>query len=179
VEKRQCNKCKKRFTRQWNLQRHLKSIHNISDYGKNDIVKQKYYHPIYSDPSTINNEHSMNPEHKMSDLKHDPSPSKYHNFTNRFYSEGYYNNWFYQNYELFSIEKKEPKLTIQDGIRIQTALRILKNVLPRFYPYNAVIRALCWLNYQCNTKHSDQPLKDFYKKYNIWYLWPSKGSINS
>lgn len=174
MEKKLCNKCNKRFTRQWNLQRHLKSIHNISDYGKNDNVKQKYDRPTYSDPSPIKNEHSRYSENKLSYLKHYQNPSNYHNFTNRFYSEGDYNNCFYQNYELFPIEKKEPKLTIQDGIRIQTALRILKNVLPRFYPYNAVIRALCWLNYQCNTKHSDQPLKDFYKKYNIWHLWPSK-----
>ena len=122
----------------------------------------------------MKNDHSRCSENKISEMKHYPNPSKYHNFTNKFYSEEDYNNWFYQNYELFPIEKRKPKLTIQDGIRIQTALRILKNVLPRFYPYNAVIRRLCWLNYLFNTKHSDQPLEDFYKKYNIWYLWPSK-----
>jgi hypothetical protein len=173
MKKKVCNKCNKRFTRQWNLQRHLKSIQNISEYGKNDNVKQKYDRPTYSDPSPIKNEHSSYCENTISHMKHYPNPSNYHNFTNRFYSEGDYNNCFYQNDELFSIEKKGPKLTIQDGLRIQTALRILKNVLPRFYPYNAVIGALCWLNYQCYTKHSDQPLKDFYKKYYIWHLWPS------
>lgn len=149
------------------------SIHNISDYGKNDNVKQKYDRPTYSDPSPVI-EHSWYSENKISHRKHSPNPSNYHNFTNKFYSEGDYNNWFYQNYDLFPIEKKEPKLTIQDGIRIQTALRILKNVLPRFYPYIAVIGTPCWLNYQCNTEDSDHSLKDFYKKYNIWYLWPSK-----
>jgi hypothetical protein len=173
MKKKLCNKCNKRFTRQWNLQRHLKSIHNISDYGKNDNVKQKYDRPTYSDPSPVI-EHSWYSENKISHRKHSPNPSNYHNFTNKFYSEGDYKNWFYQNYDLFPIEKKEPKLTIQDGIRIQTALRILKNVLPRFYPYTAVIGTPCWLNYQCNTKDSDHSLKDFYKKYNIWYLWPSK-----
>jgi hypothetical protein len=136
MKKKLCNKCNKRFTRQWKLQRHLKSIHNISDYGKNDNVKQKYDRPTLFRSISSNNEHSWYSENKISHRKHSPNPSNYHNFTNRFYREGDYNNWFYQNYDLFPIEKKEPKLRIQDGIRIQTALRILKNVLPRFYPYN-------------------------------------------
>ena len=42
MEKKQCKVCKKRFTRQWNLERHLKGIHNISEYGENNMVKQKY-----------------------------------------------------------------------------------------------------------------------------------------
>ena len=112
-KKKLCNKCNKRFTRQWNLQRHLKSIHNNSDFGKNDNVKQKHDRPTYSDPSPIKNQHSWYSENKISHMKHYPNPSNYHNFTNRFYSEEDYNNWFYQNYELFPIEKKEPKLTIK------------------------------------------------------------------
>jgi hypothetical protein len=122
MKKKLRTKCNKRFTRQWNLQRHLKRIHNISDYGKNDNVKQKYDRPTYSDPSPVI-EHSWYSENKISHRKHSPNPSNYHNFTNKFYREGDYNNWVYQNYDLFPIEKKEPKLTIQDGIRIQTALR--------------------------------------------------------
>jgi hypothetical protein len=112
----------------------LKSIHNNSDFGKNDNVKQKHDRPTYSDPSPIKNQHSWYSENKISHMKHYPNPSNYHNFTNRFYSEGDYNNCFDQNYELVPLEKKEPKLTIQDGIRIQTALGILKNVLPRLIP---------------------------------------------
>jgi hypothetical protein len=126
MKKKLCNKGNKRFTRPWNLQRHLKNIYNISEYGKNDNVKQKYDRPTYSDPSPIKNEHARYSENKISEMKHYPNPSKYHNFTNRSYSEGDYNNWFYQKHEQFHIEKKEPKLTIQDGIIIQTALRIKK-----------------------------------------------------
>jgi hypothetical protein len=95
MKKKLCYKCNKRFTKQWNPQRHLKSIHNISDYGKNDIVKQKYDRPTCSDPFSIKNEHSRYSENTMSDMKHYPNPSKDHNFTNRFYREGDYNNWFY------------------------------------------------------------------------------------
>ena len=89
MNKKLCNKCIKRFTRQWNLQRHLKSIHNISDCGKNDNVNNN---PTYSDPSPIKNEHSRYSENKISHMKHYPNPSNYQNFTNRFYSEGDYNN---------------------------------------------------------------------------------------
>src|SRR5918995_1319349 len=66
---------------------HLKSIHNISNYGKNDNVKQKNDRPTYSDPSPMKNDHSRCSENKISEMKHYPNPSKYHNFTNRFYSE--------------------------------------------------------------------------------------------
>jgi len=173
MQKKICKECKKRFTRQWNLKRHLKDIHNISDHGENEIVKQKYDRPTYSSLSQTNNEYFRNSENKMSEMNYNPNRPEYHNFTNRFGSDRNYINEVYQNYELSSVDKKEQKLTIQDGIRIQKALQILKNVLPRFYPNNIVIRAIFYLRYQCNTKHSDQPLKDFYKKYHIRHLWPS------
>ena len=172
MEKKTCNKCKKRFTRQWNLNRHLKDIHNISYSGENDIVKKKYDLPTYSSSSPINNEHFRNSENKLVEMNYNPNRPKHPNFTDRFSPDGGYNNGFYQNYELFPVDKKEPKLTIQDGIRIITALQILQNLLPRFYPNNNVIRAICVLRYQCYIKHSDQPLKDFYKQYNLWHLWP-------
>ena len=41
MEKKICTVCKKRFTRQGNVDRHFKDIHNISDYGENDITKRK------------------------------------------------------------------------------------------------------------------------------------------
>ena len=41
MEKKICTVCKKRFTRQWNLARHLKDIHNISDYVKMILPNKK------------------------------------------------------------------------------------------------------------------------------------------
>lgn len=172
MEKKKCNKCRKRFTRRWNLTRHLKYIHNLSDDGQHDIVKPKYDRPTYSSPSPIKNEYIMNSENKMSEMNYNLHPPKSHNFTKRFFGDEYYNNGCYQNYELFTVDKKEPKLTIPDGIRIINALRILQHILPRFYPNNVVIRVICFLKYQCYTKHSDEPLKDFYKQHGLWHLWP-------
>ena len=174
MKNKRCNKCKKMFTREWNLQRHLKSIHHISDYSKNNLVKQNYGRHTYSDPSPIKIDHASHPENKISELKPYPNPSIYHNIENRYYSDIDYNNGFYLNYELLPIEKKEPKLTIQDGIRIQRAFIILKNILLQFYPYNHVVNLLYWVNRQCNTKQSDQPLKDIFIKYNLSHFWPSK-----
>jgi hypothetical protein len=174
MKKEICNICKKSFTRQWNLHRHLKSIHNISEYGKNNIVKPRYDRPIYSDPSTIQDEYARNPENKISESKAYRNTYKYQNFKNRFYIDGNYNNWSHQNYKLLTIENEEPKLTIQDYRRIQTACLILKNILSRFYPYIVVTNMLYWVIRQCNTKQSDQPLKDCFKRYNLGHLWPSK-----
>ncbi len=52
----------------------MKSIHNISDYGKNDNIKRKYDHPTFSDPSPIKNEYSRYSENKISEMKHYPNP---------------------------------------------------------------------------------------------------------
>src|SRR5215208_4513880 len=141
MENKNCTICKKRFTRQWNLERHMQDIHHISEYGENHMVKQKYEYegPPYSNP----------------------------------YREDLYNSRLYGNFEPFLIEKEENKLTIQDRIRINWGLQILRNFLPRIYPNYVVIQQIGWLNYLCYTKKSIQPLRDFYEKYNLIGLWPS------
>lgn len=40
MKKKVCNLCKKRFTRQWNLGRHMQDIHHISESCENHMVKQ-------------------------------------------------------------------------------------------------------------------------------------------
>ncbi|MGH9981820.1 MAG: C2H2-type zinc finger protein [Nitrososphaeraceae archaeon] len=167
MEKKFCNVCKKRFTRQWNLERHLKDIHNISGYHKNDINKQKNVQSTYSSIYSIKNQPFRNSDNHMISINHYSNTPGYH-ILQRYDNETNYNNWFYPNDELVTIDKKEPMLTIEDGIRIRTALQILQNVLSRFYPPNLVIRIICLLQFQCFTKHSDEPLIEFYKKYNIW-----------
>jgi hypothetical protein len=80
----------------------------------------------------------------MNKMNHYSNTPQYHNFTQRFASYIFYNNWLYQKYEFVPKDKKEPKLTIKDGIRIRTAFQILQNVLPRFYPNTAVNNMICW-----------------------------------
>jgi hypothetical protein len=172
MEKKVCNLCKKRFTRQWNLERHKQNIHHISEYGENNLVKQKYEVPPNSDSSTIRKEQFRNCKNNTTEMDYYENPSEYHNFTKHSSSNDFYNNRFYDNFEPVLIDKKEYKLTIRDMIRIRRALQILRNFLQQIYPNYVVIPQICWLNYLCYTQNSIQPLRDFYKKYNLMNLWP-------
>jgi hypothetical protein len=93
MEKKVCNLCKKRFTRQWNLERHkqdihhiseyghMQDIHHISEYGKNNLVKQKYEVPPNTDSSTIRKEQFRNCKNNTTEMDYYENPSEYHNFT--------------------------------------------------------------------------------------------------
>ena len=172
MKRKICQVCNKRFTRQWNLERHVNDIHYISEYGENDMVKQKYEDPSYSYSLTIKNEQFRNSENNTTDMMYYENPPEYHNFTNHYSNQDLYNKRSYQNFEPFSIDKKEDKLTLRDMIRIRRRLQILKNVLQRIYPYHVVIIQISWLNYLCFTKKSIQPLRDFYQKNGLMHLWP-------
>ena len=103
------------------------------------------------------------------------NPPEYHNFTNHYSNQDLYNKRSYQNFEPFSIDKKEDKLTLRDMIRIRRRLQILKNVLQPIYPYHVVIIVIIqisWLNYLCFTKKSIQPSRNFYQKNGLMHLRP-------
>ena len=104
----------------------------------------------------------------MNEMNHDPNTPQYPNFRD-FLVIYFLITGCIKSMNLF-LKTKEPKLTIKEGIRIRTAFPILQNVLPRFYPNTAVNSVICWLKYQSNTKHSDEPFKDFFKMYNIGIL---------
>ena len=152
----------------------MQDIHHISEYGENHMVKQKYEYegPPYSNPSRLRNEQLRNSKTNTTQMDSYKNPHEYHTFTNH-YREDLYNSRLYGNFEPFLIEKEENKLTIQDRIRINWGLQILRNFLPRIYPNYVVIQQIGWLNYLCYTKKSIQPLRDFYEKYNLMGLWPS------
>ena len=84
MEKKICTVCKKRFTRQWNLARHLKDIHNISDYGENDITKRKNDRSMYSSIYPIKNKRFRNSYTQLNEMNRYPNTPQYHNFTLRF-----------------------------------------------------------------------------------------------
>ena len=172
MERKICQVCNKSFTRQWNLERHVKDIHYISEYGENDMVKQKYEDPSYSYSLTIKNEQFRNSENNTTDMNYYEDPPEYHNFTNLCLNKDLYNKRFYQHFQPFPINKKEDKLTLRDMIRIRLGLQILINFLQRIYPYHVVMIQICWLNYLCCTKKSIQPLRDFYQKNGLMHLWP-------
>jgi hypothetical protein len=173
MENKNCTICKKRFTRQWNLERHMQDIHHISEYGENDMVKQKYEGSPYSNPSIFKNEQLRNFENNMTEMDYNQNPPENHTFSNHYSREDLYNNRFYENFEPFPPEKKENRLTIRDIVRIRRGLQILRNFLQQIYPNQIVIPQIYCLNYLCYTKKSIQPLRDFYEKYNLMGLWPS------
>jgi hypothetical protein len=173
MENKNCTICKKRFTRQWNLERHMQDIHHISEYGKNNMVKQKYEGSPYSYPSIFTNEQLRNFENNMTEMDYNQNPPENHTFSNHYSREDLYNNRFYENFEPFPPEKKENRLTIRDIVRIRRGLQILRNFLQQIYPNQIVIPQIYCLNYLCYTKKSIQPLRDFYEKYNLMGLWPS------
>ena len=172
MDKKICKVCKKGFLRQWNLKRHLKDIHKIHEYRENDMVKQKS--EAYSYPFSNKNEDFRNPENNMSEMNYYQNPPEYHNFTNPFSNYDIHNSRIYENVESIPIDK-ESRLTIKDLIKIQRAFQILRNYFQQFYPQlpNVIItNQMRWLYYRCYTKQSLQPLMDYYKRYNIWHLWP-------
>lgn len=170
--KKECKICKKRFTRQWNLERHIRDIHHISEYGENDRVKQKYEDLSYSYPSTFTNEWYGKSENNTTEMDYYENPPEYPNFTNHYTRYDLYNNRSYGNFVPVPREKDENTLTNTDKRRIQYALGILSNFLQGIFPNHVVIPQICWLHYYCYSKRSIQPLRDFYKKNNFMHLWP-------
>jgi hypothetical protein len=143
MERKVCNLCKKRFTRQRNLERHMQDIHHISEYGENNLVKQKYEVTPNSYFSTIRKEQFRICKNNTTEMDYYENPSEYHNFRKHCSSNDFYNNRFFDNFEPFLIEKNEYKLTIRDMIRIRRALQILRNFLQQIYPNYVVIPQIC------------------------------------
>ena len=81
MEKKICTVCKKRFTRQWNVDRHFKDIHNISDYGENDITKRKNDRFMYSSIYPSKNKRFRNSYTQLNEMNRYPNTPQYHNFT--------------------------------------------------------------------------------------------------
>ena len=164
-----CTVCKKKFTRQWNLERHLKDIHEIYQSRDNDMVKQRS--DPYSYPFSRKKGYFRNSENNMGEINNYQNPPEYNNFPIEFSTYDIHNHGFYENFEPFPI-KKEKNLTIGDMIRIRDGLQILRNFLQRIYPNYIVVQQICWLHYRCYTQKSIQPLRDFYIKNNLISLWP-------
>ena len=167
-----CQICERSFTRQWNLDRHMQGIHNIPTNGEYYRIKPKYEGPLYTYPSSFRNEQFRNYENNTTETGYYENPSVYPYITYNYSSHDSYNNRFYDDFEPVSPDKKEKKLTFHDVLRIQRGLKILINYLQRIYPNSVVYQQIYWLNYLCYTKKSIQPLRDFYQKKNLMYIWP-------
>ena len=58
----------------------MQDIHHISEYGENDIVKQKYEGSPYSNPSLFKNEQLRNFENNMTEMDYNQNPPENHLF---------------------------------------------------------------------------------------------------
>ena len=81
MENKICTVCKKRFTRQWNLDRHLKTIHNISNYGENDILNEKMIGLCIHLYTLLRTSLFRNSDNQMNEMNHYPNTPQNHNFT--------------------------------------------------------------------------------------------------
>ena len=79
-----CTVCKKKFTRQWNLERHLKDIHEVYQSRDNDMVMQKS--DPYSYPFSRKKGYFRNSENNMGEINNYQNPPEDNNFPNEFSS---------------------------------------------------------------------------------------------
>ncbi|HEX2408832.1 MAG TPA: hypothetical protein VHJ38_16645 [Nitrososphaeraceae archaeon] len=167
-----CQICYKKFTRKWNLERHLDDNHQIHNDFSNARMKQEI--EMFDQFSNI-----VEPKHKFLNkednkmkemLQYNQSyynnnnlpnnlPYYYYGFDNNISSYPYSNINFQYNEE--EKEKGEKRLSIDDKIRIQKVLKILEDYLEKLYPRWFIFQVLSWLHYQCRIQKSDEPLKKF------------------
>ena len=79
MNKHTCSICKRIFTREWNLKRHLRDVHRIAKYSKKDQVNQEieangYYPPLNSSFYKENDKDFYN--------NYTQNPHDYYNFSN-------------------------------------------------------------------------------------------------
>lgn len=173
-----CNICYKKFTRKWNLERHLYDVHEV----QNDLSKVRIKQEI-DVPDNLSN--MVEPERKFLNRDNNMNqPSQYNqsyynnnNLTNNlpYYYYGFDNNTASYPYSNINSqyeeeEQEEKKLSIDGKIKIQKILKNLENYLEKFYPRVFIFQILSWLRYQCLTKKSEEPLKRFLVQKNIGFL---------
>ena len=174
-KKKVCTICYKKFTRKWNLDRHLYDVHDVHDDLRKDRIKQEIVvqdhlsNMAESKGKILNKDNDNN----MNQTQYNRSYYNNNNFPNTLYYNYHYYNYAYPYPNLyFHYREEERKLTIYDKIKIQKILKNLENYLEKFCPRPFIFQILSWLRYQCLSQKSDQPLKKFLVRNNLGFLWP-------
>jgi hypothetical protein len=114
-------------------------------------------------------------DNNMNQMQYNQSFYINHNLPNNlpYYYYGFDKNTSSHLYSNINSQYKEgeKRLSNDDKIKIQKVLKNLENYLQKFYPHMFIFRVLSWLNYQCLTQKSDDPLKKFLVKNNMGFLW--------
>jgi hypothetical protein len=174
--KNACNICYKKFTRKWNLERHLYDIHEFHNNVNNARRKQGIEVPDHLLNMVEPNRKILKKEdNNMNHTQYNQSYYNNNNLPNNspYYYYGFDNNTSSDLYSNINSQYKEDKkrLSIDDKIKIQKVLKNLENYLKKYYPHMFIFRILSWLYYQCLTQKSDEPLKKFLVQKNIGFLW--------
>ena len=160
-----CNRCGKLFSRNWNLQRHVETLHNTKGDRRNSVFHD-YDLPLNS-VRIINYENKENyvdsTAHHQKSHYHDNFPNTLSNFRHSEY--GYYPSY------LSSLFEEEKRFSVDDRIRIQKGLKILENHLEKIYPPTYVFQIISSINRLCILEKSDMPLKKFMTQNNLGHLW--------
>lgn len=158
MNKHTCSICKRIFTREWNLKRHLRDVHRIAKYSKKDQVNQEieengYYPPLNTSFYKENDKDFYN--------NYTQNPHDYYNFSNDYSNYGYYNNEPFFSYSNFTSQNKEnSEFNVDVEIKIQKGLKIIENYLKN-YPKPYVAKRIIELRSRYIRAQSDKPVKKY------------------
>lgn len=177
-KKNVCNICYKKFTRKWNLERHLYDVHEAHYDLRKARIKQEFDVRNHLSKTVGPNRKILNTDNNLNKTQYNQSYYNNNNLPNNlpYYYYGFDNNTASYPYSNINSqyeeeEQEEKKLSIDDKIKIQKILKNLENYLEKFYPRVFIFQILSWLRYQCLTKKSEEPLKRFLVQKNIGFLW--------
>lgn len=179
-----CTICYKKFTRKWNLERHLYDIHKIHTDYSNARMKQEiemadhFSNRIEPKHKFLNKENNKMKERLQYNQSYyinnnnfpNNLPYNYYGIDNNSSSLYFYSN-INSQYNEQEKEKGERRLSINDKIKMQKVLKNLENYLEKFYPHMFIFQIISWLRYQCLTQKSYEPLKNFLVHSNMGFLW--------
>ncbi|HEX2406034.1 MAG TPA: hypothetical protein VHJ38_02400 [Nitrososphaeraceae archaeon] len=167
-----CKLCKRIFTREWNLKRHMHDVHRIANHGNRDNnVKQKI------EENFPHASFNSNSSYEQKEFYNYPQSQRYpYSHANNFSVPPFYNE--YNNIQSFPYSPNNSDITEtrtlnnDDIIRIQKILKNLENSLNKVYHKAYVSWKIKELKDKCYREQSDEPLKKYLITRNMGYLWP-------
>ncbi len=173
METWKCHKCDRFFSRRWNLQRHLNTVHTVVGEDRRQQRRNSVFQhsdlPLNRDSNYENNENNNN----RYAMNHDKTYYHYDNFNNRLPKSNYYNYEPTPPYFIEPEKEEKKRLTPDDKLRIQKTLKNLENFLKQFFPSDYVFRIIAGLYDLCISLQSDRPLKRILIQNFIGHLWES------
>lgn len=151
------------------MDRHLQDVHEIYDDTKKEKGSREIGDYNYWQRNIDSNNNFWITSNNIDKMNYNQR-SYSNTFPNTFPNPGYYHGEHFSNFN--SLSKEEKRLNVDDRIKIQKVLKILKNTLEKIYSTTYVVCTISWLHYRCLSEKSDEPIKKFLVQNNMGYLWP-------